>query len=189
MSHNTWIHRAVTVAVRPLVRTPVTPNHLTTLRLLAGLSAAAFFAFGERDMDLAGSGLFVLSLLLDRADGILARLSGRTSDFGHAYDLISDGICDTLIFVGIGIGLSHGGLGAWTIALGLVAGLAISGIFLIVMRMEAREGPRAAELTSMAGFDADDGILLAPVCVLLGQGLPMLIAAAIATPLVLLFFL
>ncbi len=41
MSHNTWIHRAVRVAVRPLAAGPITPNQVTTLRLAVGLGAAA----------------------------------------------------------------------------------------------------------------------------------------------------
>ena len=40
MSHNTWIHRGVRILVRPLAKTPVTPNQITTLRLLTGIGAA-----------------------------------------------------------------------------------------------------------------------------------------------------
>ena len=47
MSHDTWIHRCARVLVRPLVRTRVTPNHLTTVRLLTGLGSAAAFAAGD----------------------------------------------------------------------------------------------------------------------------------------------
>ncbi len=45
MSHNTWIHRAVRVAVRPLAAGPITPNQVTTLRLAVGLGAPAFAVF------------------------------------------------------------------------------------------------------------------------------------------------
>jgi len=48
MSHNTWIHRVVRVSlVKPLINIPVTPNHLTTARLLTGIAAAALVAKGE----------------------------------------------------------------------------------------------------------------------------------------------
>ncbi len=47
MSYNTWIHRIARVAMRPLVNTPVTPNQVTTLRLAAGIAAAAAFAVGD----------------------------------------------------------------------------------------------------------------------------------------------
>ena len=111
MSHNTWIHRVVRVAVRPLVATPITPNQLTTLRLLVGIAAA--FAFAQPSqlwLDL-GALIFLISFFLDRADGELARLSGRTSPGGHAYDLISDAFCNAVAFAALGIGLYRGGSG------------------------------------------------------------------------------
>lgn len=79
MSHDTWIHRAVRGAVRPLARTPVTPNQVTTLRLITGLAAAAAFAQGGEGWRQVGAGLFLVSLFLDRADGELARASGKSS--------------------------------------------------------------------------------------------------------------
>ncbi len=39
--------RLARVVVRPFSRTPLTPNHLTTLSVLAGLGSAALFAAGE----------------------------------------------------------------------------------------------------------------------------------------------
>ncbi len=48
MSHNTWIHRTVRVAVRPLAAGPITPNQVTTLRLAVGLVAAAALATGTK---------------------------------------------------------------------------------------------------------------------------------------------
>ena len=69
ISYDTWIHRIVETGVRPLIGTRTTPNHLTTLRLLTGLSAAGLYAIGEAPWLIVASGLFVLSLILDRADG------------------------------------------------------------------------------------------------------------------------
>ena len=70
MSHNTWIHRGVRVVlVEPLSRTPVTPNHLTTLRMVTALAASACLAVGPEFWRFVGAGLFLASALLDRADG------------------------------------------------------------------------------------------------------------------------
>ncbi|MEQ9327385.1 MAG: CDP-alcohol phosphatidyltransferase family protein, partial [Rhodospirillales bacterium] len=71
MSHNTYIHRAVRVLVRPLARTPVTPNQITTLRLAGGIGACALFASGPDQHLMAGAWLFLFSMVLDRADGEL----------------------------------------------------------------------------------------------------------------------
>ena len=188
ISHNTWIHRIVGVGVRPLANTPVTPNQVTTLRLVTGLAAAASFAVGENQWDYIGSSLFAVSVLLDRADGILARISGKTSRSGHLYDLISDGLCTSAVFVGIGYGIRESALGAWGVPLGIVAGLAVAAILWLVLRAEGQEGERAAELKGAAGFDPDDAILLVPVFILFDAHVPLIVAAAIGASCFALYF-
>jgi phosphatidylglycerophosphate synthase len=182
MSHNTWIHRTARVVARPLARTPVTPNQVTTLRLAAGLAAAAALAQGESDWRHWGAGMFVLSMYLDRLDGELARLGGKTSPWGHRYDLFSDTLCNALVFLGLGIGLRAGEFGAWAPVMGLVAGLAIAAILWLVVRMEARYGARAGELGSSAGFDPDDAMIAVPVLVWLGLSDWLLAAACLGAP-------
>ena len=187
MSHQTWLHRIVRPAVRPLVATPVTPNHVTTLRLAAGLAAAAALAMPDPTARGWGALLFLLSMLLDRADGELARMSGKSTPWGHRYDLAVDTLCNALAFVGLGYGLRGGAFGAWAPLMGLLAGIAIAVILLIVLRVEARRGPRAGELTSRGGFDADDALLVLPVAVWGGLAEPLLLAAALGAPVFALF--
>ena len=79
------MHKFVRIGVKPLTKTAITPNQITTLRLISGLGAALLFSIGQEGYTIVGSGIFILSLLLDRADGILARLTGKTSKFGHIY--------------------------------------------------------------------------------------------------------
>jgi archaetidylinositol phosphate synthase len=189
MSHNTLIHRGVRVLVRPLVDTSVTPNQITTLRLAAGIATAAALAVGAAPWWNIGAGLFVLSAILDRADGELARMSGRTSPGGHVYDLIADALSNALVFVGLGIGLRDSGLGLWSIPMGIAAGGAIAVILWAVMAIEARRGRRAGELQGAAGFDPDDAILAVPVFIWLGATEELLIAAAIGAPAFALYFL
>ena len=176
------------MGVRPLANTPVTPNQITTLRLATGLAAAASYAVGEDQWDYIGSSLFAVSVLLDRADGILARISGKASRSGHLYDLISDGLCTSAVFVGIGYGSRESALGYWGVPLGIVAGLAVAAILWLVLRAEGREGERAAELRGAAGFDPDDTILLVPVFILFGAHVPLIVAAAIGASCFALYF-
>ena len=63
------------------------------------------YSIGTELWTYVASLVFVISMLLDRADGILARLSSQTTPWGHTYDLISDSISNSFAFVGIGIGL------------------------------------------------------------------------------------
>lgn len=182
MSHNTWIHRGVRLVIRPLVNTAVTPNQLTTLRLVVGVAAAVAMAEGSEYWRFWGAGIFVLSLFLDRADGELARLGGKTSPGGHKYDLIADSLCNALVFFGLGLGLRDSMFGIWSLPLGLAAGAAVTAILLLVIKLENQAGARAAELSSTAGFDADDGMLAVPLLIWLGLADWLLIAAAVGAP-------
>jgi len=183
MSHNTWIHKiARATIVRPLARTPVTPNQVTTVRILAGVAAAVALAYGNQEWSNYGAVLFMLSMLLDRADGDLARMTGRTSPGGHTYDLFADAFCNALIFVGLGIGLRDSGFGLWAIPMGILAGGAVATILMLVIRIEKLQGARAAEIGSFFGFDPDDAMLAIPVAVLLGWSEGLLMAACIGAP-------
>lgn len=190
ISHNTWLHRIARVGVRPLVGTRVTPNHLTTARLACGLAAAAAFAAGTHGWTLAGAAIFILAMLLDRADGELARMSGATSPRGHLYDLLADGLSNSAAFIGIGIGLSQAGglFGPIALPLGIVAGLATAFAEILVIRMDALGIQPTQELGGVRGFDPDDAMVIVPVAVAVGLDGPLLVAAAVGGPGVLAFF-
>lgn len=183
MSHDTWIHRGVRVLVRPLARTPVTPNHLTTARLLTGLGSAVAFAVAEDPWIRAGVVLFLLSMLLDRADGELARLSGKSSRKGQLYDIWADAACDTAVLAGIGVGLSAGPWGKLAVFMGVAAGLSVALIFYLIMKMERDLGPGHGAFGALAGFDADDSMVLIPIAMWLGYGETLLLASVVLAPL------
>src|SRR5258708_32224302 len=100
-----WDARLARWLVAPLRDSRVVPNHLTTVRLLVGLAAAAAFVPGTYGWSNVAALLLVLSNFLDHADGELARVSGKTSRFGHVYDLASDALVTILLFVAIGVGI------------------------------------------------------------------------------------
>jgi phosphatidylglycerophosphate synthase len=160
----------------------VTPNHITSLRLATGLAGAAAFAAGTPPWQGVGAGLFLLAMLLDRADGELARLSGRSSRWGHVYDLVADAACNALAFVGLGVGLARSEDAGWPIPLGIAAGLAVAAILWLVIRVEGFAGERAAELAGRAGFDPDDALLIVPLAVVLAGTAPLIVAAGFGAP-------
>ena len=183
MSHDTWIHRAARVCVAaPLAGTPVTPNHLTILRLVLGLAAAAAFASGERGLVLAGCAVFLVSMLLDRADGELARLTGRTSRFGRLFDVAADAVCDCLVLVAVGIGARHGAFGEWAVAMGALGGASVAAIFLALLHAETRRGAGTVDLSGPAGFDPDDAMILIPIALAAGLADWLLLASALTAP-------
>lgn len=174
--------------MRPLVGTSVTPNHLTTVRIIVGISAATLLAIGCEPYLAVGAVAFLISMLLDRADGDYARLTGQTSPGGHKYDLISDTLCNAAIFVGLGIGQQNGELGGMAVLMGVSAGAAVAIILMMVIRIEKLQGQRAAEIGNSFGFDADDAMVLVPIAILLGWSEQLLVAAAVGALLFAVFF-
>jgi hypothetical protein len=180
MSHHTWLHRIVRPAVRPLVGTAVTPNHLTALRFITGAAAALLLASGDALWSNVAGAVFLFSFLLDRADGELARQSGKISQSGHRLDLYADFSANIMVFLGMGMGLRASALGGTAVVLGVIAGAAIGGIFAVVNRVEQREG--RAGFPTVNGFDPDDGMILIPFGIWLGGEAYVLAAAAIGAP-------
>lgn len=180
MSTNTVIHRIVRRPVRALARTSATPNQVTTVRLITGLFAAACFARGPGAWMAVGGIVFVLSMLLDRADGELARQTGQMSVWGYRYDLACDCLASVATFIGLGLGLAagHGMLAIW---LGVIAGLGIGTLFAELNILKFAD-VRGYELRQGITIDPDDAMILVPVLIWLGLAWPMTIAAAIITP-------
>lgn len=180
MSHHTWAHRIVRPIVRRLAFTAVTPNQLTASRLFTALAASVLLAGGDRGLADAAGIVFIVSFFLDRADGDLARLSGKTSPWGHRFDMCADYSANVLIFVGMGFGLQDSALGPTAIALGAVAGSAIVLIFWLVSFVERAEG--AAVFPTAGGFDPDDAMVFIPLSIWLDGEIYILVAAAIGAP-------
>ena len=109
MAGNSWTHILARALVRPLVGTRVTPNHLTSLRLVTGLAACAALLPGTPQWwDWAGI-MWLVSALLDRADGELARIADLCSPDGHRYDFLVDNIVNAGFFPCLGFGLTGSG--------------------------------------------------------------------------------
>jgi phosphatidylglycerophosphate synthase len=172
--------------VTPLKDSRATPNHLTTVRLAAGLAAAAAFLPGTYGWTNIGALLMVLSNFLDHTDGELARISGKTSRIGHIYDLASDALVTVALFlaIGIGVGARVGTLLQLQPALlGLAAGSAVALIFYLRMRIEAMVGKSGTQQGSLGGFETEDVLYLMPLVTLCNGLTNFLIAAAIGAPL------
>ncbi|RUR74467.1 CDP-alcohol phosphatidyltransferase family protein [Chlorogloeopsis fritschii PCC 9212] len=182
MTTKPWDARLAGWLVSPLKDSWVTPNHLTTVRLVTGVLATAALAVGSYDWANIGAGLFVLSNFLDHTDGELARLSGKSSKWGHQYDLVSDAIIHILLFVGIGYGLINSQLGVWALVMGIVSGVSVAAIFHLRNVMEQQHGKDATRQPNFAGFDIEDILYLFPVVTLLGGLEQLLIAATIGAP-------
>jgi archaetidylinositol phosphate synthase len=179
-----WDARLARRLVGPLRNSWVTPNHLTSVRLLVGLSAAAALLPGAYAWSNIGALLLVASNFLDHCDGELARISGKSSRLGHVYDLASDALVTILVFVALGIGVAtHLALPLPPAALGCIAGCAIALIFYLRMQIEQRLGKAGTLQASLGGFETEDVLYLFPIATLCDRTTSLLIAAAAVAPL------
>ncbi|MEH2246845.1 CDP-alcohol phosphatidyltransferase family protein [Nostoc sp.] len=182
MTTKPWDAQLAYWLVRPLKDSWVNPNHLTTVRLMTGLAAAVAIAVGDAISANIGAWLFALSNFLDHTDGELARLSGKSSKWGHQYDLASDAIIHILLFVCIGYGLREGKFGWWALLMGILSGVSVACIFHLRNQMEQRLGKDASRQPNFAGFDIEDVLYLFPIVTLLDGLEPLLMAATIGAP-------
>jgi phosphatidylglycerophosphate synthase len=175
-----WDARLANVLARPLRHTSVHPNHVTTVNFLIGLGAAASYAGGRPNL---GAGLYVTSAILDHADGELARMTGRTSAFGAAYDRATDLIVKIAIFAGMGFGFRHGALGGWAILAGLTAGVAFVSIFMLRSELARREDPAALTQPAAGGFEIEDILYVIAPLTWIGGLQFFVLATAVGAPL------
>ena len=179
MIGTSWTHRLARVFVRPLVGTGVTPNHLTTLRLITGVLACLMLAVGEPVWDWWGGWLWLVSAFLDRADGELARIGNMSTPGGHMYDYVVDNAVNAGFFFAIGIGLRHSALGDAAIGLGLLSGISLFVCGYWSEALERRQGPDTKAYSGAFGFDPDDLLYLLAPAAWLGWLLPILLGASI----------
>lgn len=177
-----WDQRLARWLVRPLARTPIHPNHLTVASLAVGLAAAALFAQGDAGYANWGAVAFMTAAFMDHTDGELARMTGKTSRFGHYLDLVCAAITYTALFVGIGLGLAQGAMGREAVVMGVVAGVSVAIIFTSRFYIEERFGGDIVHQPNFAGFETEDVLYLIGPVTWWGGLEPFLIAAAIGAP-------
>jgi archaetidylinositol phosphate synthase len=82
------------------VRLRITPNQISMLALIAGISCAYLFF---RQQFIWGSLALILSAVFDLIDGSVARKTDSHSNFGAVFDWIVDKYVDGLVLLGIGL--------------------------------------------------------------------------------------
>jgi phosphatidylglycerophosphate synthase len=123
------LDRSVSIALsRQLVRTSVTPNHLTTLSLVVGVLGAALLTSADYWIALLAALLLWSSCILDGCDGEVARLKLLASTAGARFDQMSDNLVHLATFVAIVVHVHrvHPEFDMRTPGLLLVVGVALS---------------------------------------------------------------
>jgi len=183
-SNQTYAHAFARIFVRPLIGTWVRPNHLTALRLVTGLAACALLTEGTKRAALWSGILWVVTCVLDRADGELARMGDLRSESGKVLDFYSDMILDATWFLCAGIGLRGGWLGDAALPLGVLTCVSMLLIIWISELFDRLSTPDAKAWNGTVRFHPDDALFLLAPLTWFGWVGPVLIGAAICTPLV-----
>ncbi len=85
-----------------LAKTEIRPEQITILRfIIAAPASVYFFSRGKYLYNVVGLAIYMLLAILDWVDGHLARISGRTSDWGKWLDETSDRVLMLLVLASI----------------------------------------------------------------------------------------
>ena len=141
-----YFARPISISVsRWLAPHGVTPNQMTIVSGLIGLSGAPFFLSATPAIQLIGGLLFVAHSVLDGCDGELARLTFRESRLGGLLDFFSDNLVHVAIFACMAIGWSLAEGASWPLLLGASAVLGTAGsagaVYWLTLRKKTAAGP------------------------------------------------
>ena len=127
---------------RLLLRTPLTPNHVTLLSCGVGLLGAACFWGGGYVWPIVGGLLLQLSAVVDCVDGEVARVKFLESPLGAWLDITLDTLVHIAIFVGVGIAVWKQGGATYAPLLGgaLAVGAAICFPFVTMAEKTEEQG-------------------------------------------------
>jgi phosphatidylglycerophosphate synthase len=94
------------ILVKAIYPTSITPNQLTVFSLAIGILAGVCYGFGHSSAIIFASVLYGLSVILDCADGQLARLKKNGTRLGRILDGLIDYFVGLAVYLGIGIGFA-----------------------------------------------------------------------------------
>lgn len=95
-----YVNPIIELGAEFLLKFKLTPNNVTILALLLGVSTSIFLYF---DMQIIAVTLLWVSGYLDAVDGAMARRSNSSSSFGTLLDIVSDRIVEVSIVLVLGL--------------------------------------------------------------------------------------
>lgn len=137
------------------LKTSITPNQITFISLLVGLTAAFCFFWGGYQAGIVGSILLLVSAWVDCADGEIARLKFMATEWGAKLDIIADNIVHCLLFLSIGMGLFHSTGEPVFKYLGMFAASGSLAAFMLLSKTVLRKKAEATDKASTAFLKKD----------------------------------
>ncbi len=115
--------------VKAVYRSPITPNQVTFLSMVAGLVAAWFFSIGSAAVLSWAALFYAVANILDCSDGQLARLQKSGTLMGRVVDGVADYISSVAIFLSLGIGFARNADPQWLLVIGAGLSSALHAFF------------------------------------------------------------
>ena len=111
-----------------LVSTRLSPNQISIIGLSSFLASAFLFSFGGYVYNIIGGIFMLIGMSLDFSDGMVARLTFRTSKYGEWLEHIFDKIAINFIIFGATIGLyiQTGHILSWIVGIFLLISISLS---------------------------------------------------------------
>lgn len=170
---------------RLLLRTPLTPNHITLISCGVGLLGAACFWGGGYGWPILGGLLLQFSAVVDCIDGEVARMKFLESPLGAWLDITLDTVVHIAIFLGVGIAVWKQGGATYAPLLGgaLAVGAAICFPFVTMAEKTEEQGKQqggwenAIIRNMIEGLTSRDYSIIILVCALI-QKLPWFLWSA-----------
>ena len=97
-----------------------TPNQITVTSLIVALVMAGFFATGWWPLMIVGAIGVQASIIIDCADGEVARYTGVSSQRGAWLDAATDRIKEYALYAGLAFGAGLNGVNLWPLAMGVM---------------------------------------------------------------------
>jgi phosphatidylglycerophosphate synthase len=85
------------------VRIRISANQISWLSFLMGIAGSFFIAVGNFWLILFGAILMQIWLILDKTDGIVARMKNRTTKFGEFFEELNGSLTAVLFFFSTGV--------------------------------------------------------------------------------------
>ncbi len=171
---------------RRLAHTPATPNQITIVGVIIGMTGAVLLSRPGYWHHLIGSLLFLLCVIVDGVDGEVARLKLQETLFGHRLDVITDNLVHIAIFAGIALGLYHDSGDPvyfrilWVLIGGF--GLCVIAVYQCILRRSPEELRRSVNIIKiMAMLSSRDFAYIVAALALVQRLHWFLIGAAIGT--------
>jgi phosphatidylglycerophosphate synthase len=150
------VHRRLSrVVSAAAVKARITPNVITLASLAVGLGGAFSVAGATVEGAVLGLVLYLVAVVLDHADGEVARLTGAESRLGHWLDIAADTTVHAALVLAMGKAASAlgagGALGLGVLAAaGVVCSAAVASAWPL-HRLPHRPAPRLARLLESLG--------------------------------------